>query len=520
VTFLQEWAQTQPDKAAIQMADGPSLSYRELDERANRVAHWLLGLGLPPGGGVALLLENQIRTFELWWGARRAGVYYVPISTHLTPREIAYLLRDSGVSALVTSVAMMDKAEGALALLEAGEVPHRFAMDEALPGFEPYEPAVHAHPATPDLPERDVGREFMYSSGTTGMPKGIKRPLTPYAKRRELPPLEQQLRKMFRLDADAVYISPSPLYHATGRFVIRTIECGGTAVILPRFDPQATLAAIERYRVTHGHWVPTMFVRMLALDQSVRQSYDLSSQKIALHATAPCPPKVKRAMIDWWGPIIDEYYGGSENVGVTFITAREWLQHPGSVGRPITGAVHITAEDDPERDLPPGEVGMVYFSGGVSFVYHGDASKTRGAYNSRGWGTYGDMGHVDADGYLFLSDRRSDLIISGGVNVYPAETENALLEHPAVADAAVIGLYDEEFGQKVKAVVQLVAGQAASTELEATLMAWCRERLSGIKCPRSVDFVAEIPRSDNGKLLRRVLRERYAMPTHQTQSST
>ncbi|MCA0239267.1 MAG: AMP-binding protein [Proteobacteria bacterium] len=509
MTYLADWADAQPEKCAVRIDGGPALSYRELHERANQVAHWLHALGLPPGGCIALLLENQIGSFPLWWGARRAGLYYVPISTHLTAAEVVYLLRDSGARVLVGSAALRDLATAVAAALADGEVPHRFVLDGELPGFQRLEGAVDRFDPAAPLPPRDVGREFMYSSGTTGTPKGIKRALTPYARRRELPPLEQQLRRMFRLDADSVYLSPSPLYHATGRFVVRAIECGGTAVILPRFDALAALQAIERHRVTHGHWVPTMFVRLLALDPALRAGFDLSSQRVALHATAPCPAGVKRAMIEWWGPIVDEYYGGSENVGVTFIGAAEWLQHPGSVGRPITGEVHIVAEDDPDTELPAGEVGLVYFGGGVGFEYHGDPGKTRGAYNGRGWGTYGDMGHVDADGYLYLSDRRSDLVISGGVNVYPQEVENVLLEHPQVADAGVIGRRDAEFGQRVTAVVQLKPGVAPSEATGAALVAWCRERLSGIKCPRAVVFTDDLPRSDNGKLLRRVLRERY-----------
>ncbi|MDB5861738.1 MAG: acyl-CoA ligase [Ramlibacter sp.] len=510
MTRLHEWAATQPGKTAIRMADGPSLTYRELDERANRVAHWLLSLGLPEGGAVALLLENHLNTFELWWGARRAGVYYVPISTHLTPAEVAYLVRDSGASVLVTSAAMGDLAMATMRALAPGEAPHRFVMDGELAGFAPYESAIDAASPAADLPQRSVGREFMYSSGTTGFPKGIKRALTPYARRHDLPELEKQLRSMFQLDADTVYIAPSPLYHATGRFVIRVIETGGTAVILPRFDAQEALAAMQRYRVTHGHWVPTMFIRMLALDAGIRAGCDLSSLRVALHAAAPCPPHVKQAMIEWWGPIINEYYGGSENVGVTYIAAPDWLQHRGSVGRPITGEVHITAEEDHERELPPGETGMIYFSGGVGFEYHKDSGKTRAAFNGKGWGSYGDLGHVDADGFLYISDRRTDLIISGGVNIYPQESENVLLEHEAVADVAVIGVPNADFGQEVKAVVQLKPGFQSSPQLSSALVEWCRARLSRIKCPRSVDFVADLPRNENGKLLKRVLRDRYS----------
>ncbi|MFC6283511.1 MULTISPECIES: AMP-binding protein [Polaromonas] len=517
MTFLHEWALTQPQKIAVQMqGTDQALNYRELDERANKVAHWLLSLNLAEGSVVALLLENNLRTFELWWGIRRAGLYYVPISTLLTGHEAAYIVRDCAATVLISSLANTSLAADTLGALGDYAPAHRFMVDGQADGFEPYEIAVAACSASADLPERSVGREFMYSSGTTGFPKGIRRPLLPYARRRELPELEKRLRAMFQLDAGSVFLSVSPLYHATGRFNIRVIECGGTCVIMRKFDAETALAAIERHRITHGHWVPTMFSRMLALDPAVRARYDLSSQRVALHATAPCPKHVKEAMIGWWGPIINEYYGGSENVGVTYIDAGQWLSRKGSVGKPICGEVHIMADDGEDRELAPGEIGLIYFNGGVGFQYHNDTQKTQSVFNRRGWGTYGDMGHLDEDGFLFMSDRRTDLIISGGVNIYPQEAENVLLTHGSVADAAVIGVPNEDFGQEVKAVVQLKAGLQPSTELAGELVEYCREQLSRIKCPRTVDFAHELPRSENGKLLKRVLRERYAAPSPST----
>ena len=513
MTGLHEWAQAQPDKLAFQMADsGASLSYRELDERADAVARWLVALGLHEGATIALLLENQLRTFELWWGARRAGLYYVPISTLLTAGEIAYILRDCGARLLVSSSSLAELASATVLLLASEETPLRFMVDGVAPGFQPFEKTVAPFSTGAALPERSVGREFMYSSGTTGFPKGIRRPLLPYARRNELPELELKLRQMFQLDAQAVFLSPSPLYHATGRFNFRTIECGGSCVILPRFDARAALAAIQRFSTTHGHWVPTMFSRMLALTEEVRAGYDLRSQRMALHAAAPCPGHVKQAMIDWWGPIVHEYYGGSENLGVTYIDAPQWLLHRGSVGLPITGAVHIVSDEDNQTELPTGEIGLIYFSGGVNFTYHNDTRKTESVFNQYGWGTYGDLGHLDADGFLYISDRRTDLIISGGVNIYPQESENVLATHPAVHEAAVIGIPHPDFGQEVKAVVQLKPGMAPHAGLADELMAWCGARLSRIKCPRSVDFVDALPRNENGKLLKRVLRERHATP--------
>ena len=508
---LHEWALRQPGKVAFRMADtGASLSYRELDARANQAAQWFLSLGLEEGATIALLLENQLRTFELWWGARRAGLYYVPISPLLTADEVAYILRDSGAHLLVSSRALAALASDVARLLYADEVPWRAMVDGAASGFIALEDALAGCAPQAPLPERAVGREFMYSSGTTGFPKGIRRPLLPWARREELPELEVRLRKLAALDADTVFLCPSPLYHATGRFNLRVIECGGSCVILPKFDAEPALAAIARWRTTHGHWVPTMFSRMLALPEQVRERHDLSTQRVALHAAAPCPVPVKQAMIDWWGPIVVEYYGGSENLGVTAIDTPEWLAHPGSVGKPICGDMHILSDTDRSTELRPDEIGLIYFGGGVDFRYHNDAGKTESVFNARGWGTYGDLGHVDADGYLYISDRRTDLIISGGVNIYPQETENVLAAHPAVADLAVIGVPNADYGQEVKAVVQLRPGHAAGPALAGDMLGWCQARLSRIKCPRTVDFVDQLPRNENGKLLKRVLREQYA----------
>ncbi|MDT3670171.1 MAG: acyl-CoA synthetase [Aromatoleum sp.] len=503
--ILKRLAEAHRDKVAIRMADsGEQFTYAELDARADRVARWLLSMDLAAGDVVALLLENHPRSFELWWGVRRAGLYYTPISVHASADEAAYLLEDCGAKVLVTSRAQEEVAARVRDRLPASR---RFMLDGAAEGFDAYEDAVAAADPSAVLPERPIGREFFYSSGTTGRPKGIRRPMQAFDQRYEVPALERQLRSIFRFDADTVYLSPSPLYHATSRFIIRAVECGGTAVVMDKFDAEKALEAIDRYRVTHSHWVPTMMIRMLALPDEVRARYDVSSMRCALHAAAPCPPQVKDRMIEWWGPVIEEYYGGSENAGVTYIDSRDWQAHRGSVGRPIWGAVHILGDDGEE--LPPGEVGAIYFSGSGDFRYHNDPDKTASAFSRQGWSTYGDMGHVDAEGYLYLSDRRADLIISGGVNIYPAEIENALSLHEAVEDVAVIGVPHEEFGQEVKAVVQLREPLRPSPELEQALIEHCRERISRIKCPRSIDFVDTLPRSENGKLLRRVLKERY-----------
>ena len=511
MTHLHAWAGRRPDKLAVQMSDpGASLTFRELDERADRVARWLVSLGLPEGATIVLLLENHLSSFELWWGARRAGLYYVPISILLTPKEVAYIVRDCAARMLISSTALHELAFATAGILRPDEAPLRFLVDGATEGFGSLEEALARVKSDSGLPERMLGRDFLYSSGTTGFPKGIRRPLLPYARRGELAEIEERLRDMFQLDENTIYLSPAPLYHATGRWNIRALERGASCVIMPRFDPQDALAAIERHRITHGHWVPTMFSRMLALPDDIRTGFDLSSQRRALHAAAPCPVHVKEAMVDWWGPIIHEYYAGSESVGVTYISNEQWLTHKGSVGRPILGEVHIVSEEDNRSELACGQIGLVYFSGGPSFEYHNDAKKTRAAFNERGWGTYGDLGYLDESGFLYISDRRTDLIISGGVNIYPQEAENVLLTHPEVEEVAVIGVPNEDFGQEVKAIVKLKPGVEPAPGLAERLIDHCRESLSRFKCPRTVDFVGGLPRNENGKLLKRVLRDQYA----------
>ncbi|NWK98261.1 acyl-CoA synthetase [Sphingobium lactosutens] len=353
-----------------------------------------------------------------------------------------------------------------------------------------------------------TGREIIYSSGTTRRPKGIRRDLAPAAHARILPAFEQKLRAACELDDHSIYLSVAPLYHATGRYLMRLIESGGTNVILPRFDPSAALKAIADWRVTHSQWVPTMFTRLLALPPGERTAHDLSSHRVALHAAAPCPVDVKRAMIDWWGPILSEYYGGSENAGVTFITSAEWLEHPGSVGHSITGPIHIVDEEDGETELPPGAIGLIYFEGGVPFRYIGDQDAQ--GVGAQGYATYGDLGHVDTDGYLFISDRRSDLIIRGGVNIYPREVEMLLEAHPAVREVAVIGLPDPEYGQRVAAIVCPREDSFDTEALKTELLTYCRQKLASVKCPSFVDLINELPRNENGKLLKRLLRDHYA----------
>jgi len=489
IDALRSCAAIQPDKVAVKRVDGGRVvTYAALDAAADRIAARLRDEGLAEGDVVALLLEDGPDVLEIWWGARRAGLYYVPLSHRLHPDEIGHIVSDSGAGLLIAS-------KGLAALAMEVPAPRHLIVDADF-GTRVSAPSLAA-------PASVVGRELIYSSGTTGKPKGVRRALAPVADVMALPPLERRIRDLCAFDEDTVYLSVSPLYHSTGRFTMRVVEMGGTVVILPRFDAAAALAAISRHGVTHSQWVPTMFARLLALPAKERARHDLSSHKVALHAAAPCPAPVKRAMVDWWGPIVREYYGGTENAGMTFIGTEEWLERPGSVGRAIQGAIHILAEDGSERELPPGEIGQIYFEGGVPFTY---LHETAPSATAKGYTTYGDLGHVDADGYLFISDRRSDLIISGGVNIYPKEVELVLDAHPAVRESAVIGLPDPEYGQKAHAVV--VADGAAET-LREELIAFCRDRLSSFKCPRGVSFVGALPRNETGKLLKRALRERF-----------
>jgi long-chain acyl-CoA synthetase len=381
----------------------------------------------------------------------------------------------------------------------------RVVADGAASGFEDLDDWIAAAPSDARLPERLEGADFLYSSGTTGRPKGIRRALEQLAS----VDLQRGDLDWKRFDADSIYLSTAPMYHsAPVRWTMQVLRAGGCCVVMERFDAEAALAAIERFRITHAQFVPTMFVRLLRLPDAVRRQHDRSSLRFAIHAAAPCPPEVKRAMIDWWGPIVHEYYSGTEAVGRTSISSREWLERPGSVGRPELGRLHIVGDDGAE--LGPGETGLVCFSGVPPFTYHGDPERTRAAYDTQGRANIGDVGHVDADGYLYLTDRASHMIITGGVNVYPQETENLLSGHPAVGDVAVIGVPDAEFGESVKAVIVPREGVVPSNALAAELVAWCRARLSAIKCPRTVDFVSALPRTEAGKLMKRVLRDRYA----------
>ena len=502
-------AGTHPDKPAFVMAgSGVRLTYRELEDRSNQVAQLLRSLGLKAGDHIAILLENHPRYFEICLGAHRAGIIYTAMSTRLTVGEAAYIIENCEAKLLITSQAMAALAEQLLP--QTPGLANRLMIDGTASGHASYEAALARHPAT-RIVDETAGGDMLYSSGTTGRPKGVWVPPESPAID-AMNPLIGICMKLYGMGEGTVYLSPAPLYHAAPlRFCLTTLRLGGTCVVMEHFDPEEYLGLVAHHKVTHTQLVPTMFVRMLKLPEASRKRHDLSSLKIAIHAAAPCPIPIKSQMIEWWGPVIWEYYAGTEGNGMTMVSSGEWVKHPGTVGRAVIGILKIC--DDDGTEMPIGVPGTVYFADGRPFEYHNDSDKTAGSRNRHGWTTLGDVGYVDAGGYLYLTDRKAHMIISGGVNIYPQESENLLITHPKVQDCAVIGVPNEEFGEEVKAVVQPrdmrdVQGDAGRA-LEAELIAFCREQLSPIKCPRSVDFEAELPRHPTGKLYKRLLRDRY-----------
>ncbi|WP_214317272.1 acyl-CoA synthetase [Nonomuraea sediminis] len=493
-----------PDKPAVILAgSGQVVTYRRLDEESNRLAHLFRAAGLRPGDHVAFMLENHPLFLAVAWAAHRAGLYYTAISSRLQTDELAYIVDNCEARIFVTSAALSPSIEAI-----GPRVERKLMLDGVTPGFESYEEAVAGMPVTP-IEDEVQGGDMLYSSGTTGRPKGVKpalggRPLE------EPSVLLRLIQGLFAPTGDSVYLSPAPLYHAAPlRYSMQFQRLGCTVVVMERFDPERYLEAVERYRVTHSQLVPTMFIKMLKLPEETRAKYDVSSLRCAIHAAAPCPIPAKEAMIEWWGPIIHEYYAGTEGNGFLYTNSQDWLAHKGTVGRSLLGTVHVCDEDG--NDLPTGEDGTVYFADSARFEYHGDPEKTRSVQDpqGRGWTTLGDIGHLDADGFLYLTDRRSYMIISGGVNIYPQEAENLLALHPKVADVAVFGVPDEEMGEQVKAVVQPADLKEAGPALEAELIAHCRAHLAHYKCPKSVDFREELPRHPTGKLYKRLLREEY-----------
>ncbi len=509
-----------PDRNAIVMGSGLAVTYAELETGSVRFARVLHERGLRRGDHVALYAENHIRFFEVFWALMRSGLYLTPINWHLGPEEAGYIVDDCEAKCLVTTKARAADAASIRAL--APNCGLEFMIDGVEPGFESYEDAVARQPAE-RMGEEPRGDFMLYSSGTTGRPKGIERPPADLAFS-DATPFGASLLEQFLLGMgeSSVYLCPAPLYHAAPlAFTSGIHDLGGTAVIMESFDPEQMLRLIERERVTDVQCVPTHFVRLLKLDEATRNRYDLSSLKTVVHAAAPCPPDVKQRMIEWLGPIVHEYYSSTEGAGFTFIEAKDWLTHPGSVGRSVTGPIHICDENGTE--LPVGEPGHLYFElGELAFRYKGDDDKTRGLLHPQHptWVGIGDMGYVDDEGYLYLTDRKSFMIISGGVNIYPAEIEGVLLEYPSVHDAAVFGLPDSEMGEFVHAVVELDPGVEGDPELADDIRSFVRSRLAGFKVPRRVDFVDHLPRQANGKLYKKALREEYLSREEDDESQT
>jgi long-chain acyl-CoA synthetase len=511
---IRDWVSA-TNPAIVLHPSGIEVSFAELEASANRLAHYLRSAGVREGDTIAVLMENNQHIHAIMWAARRSGLYYALINTHLTPAEAAYIVDNSGAKAIIGSRALRKVCEGIAEHSPAsgrgpqpGGLPDLLMIaDDDLDGWQRYPECVADQPDTPIAGERE-GDLLQYSSGTTGRPKGIRRDLMDLSPA-EAPNMLMPLLTAVGLTGDAVYLSPAPLYHTAPSFWSMSVQSlGGTTVVMEKFDAESALDAIQRYGVTHGQFVPAMFVRMLKLPDAVRNSYDVSSLQRVVHAAAPCPVDIKKQMIDWWGPIVDEYYASSEAVGASFIRAEDWLQHPGSVGKPLVGTPHIV--DDDGAELPAGRPGTIYYEGGYPFQYLKDEAKTAEARDTHGWVTVGDIGYLDDEGYLFLTDRRHHMIISGGVNIYPQEAEDLLITHPKVLDAAVFGIPDESMGQSVKGVVQTVDPADATDEFADELLVWMRERLAHFKCPRTISFEPQLPRTDTGKLYKQELVAKYS----------
>lgn len=497
-------ASTKP--AVILHPSGVTVSFDELEASANRLAHYLRRRGLAAGDTIAVAMENNEHIHAVMWAARRSGLYYTLINTQLRTAEISYIVGDSGAKAIISSAAMRAVCQQLSESLPRGLPSVALIADDELEGWRRYPDCVAAMPATPPAGDCN-GQLLQYSAGSTGRPKGIRRPLE--AASTVGTSLSTPVFEALGVTSESVYMSPAPTYHtAPAMWTMAAQAAGATTVMMEAFDAEGALACIERYGITHAQFVPTMFVRMLRLPRATRMRYDLSTLQRVVHAAAPCPPEIKRQVIDWWGPIVDEYYGSSEGAGISFIRAEDWLRHPGSVGKPMLGVPHILDEDG--KELAAGQVGDIYYEGGYPFEYLNDAEKTAAARNPMGWVTVGDVGYLDDEGYLYLTDRRHHMIISGGVNIYPQETEDALVCHPLVVDAAVFGVPDEVMGQSVTAVVQLVDPAQATPQLADELAGWLRNRLAHYKCPRSLYFEPRLPRSDAGKLYKQDLINKYS----------
>lgn len=493
-----------PDRPAVVMVPGgDTRTYAEVDAAAVRLAHALVDRGLRPGGHLALLCDNEPAFFDVVWAAHRIGLFVTPINWHLAAAEAGYIIRDCGAEVLVVSNRVRHIIEE-VEPSDLAAVTTKVSIGGDIEGFDPLEQIAQVSSLTPLTVEHD-GSWMFYSSGTTGRPKGILPPM-PHAVLGAPSFFGKMLTGLFGFDEHSVYLSPAPLYHAApAGWTTGTQRLGGTVVVMERFDPLGLLEAIERYRVTHVQLVPTHMIRLLELSAADRERFDLSSLRSVVHAAAPCPVEVKRRFMDWVGPIVHEFYSGSEGAGFCYIGPEDWLAHPGSVGRSMSGAIHILGSDG--HELAVGDEGEVWFETNRPFEYHNDPEQTASVWNERGWSWMGDVGRVDEDGYLYLTDRASHMIISGGVNIYPREAEDVLILHPDVADVGVLGVPDPVLGERVCAFVELRANAAlrADDSGAAELVDWCQARLSRFKCPSEVRFVTELPRLPTGKLLKRLL---------------
>ena len=500
-------ARTTPDKPALIMGmSGEVVTYRQLDERSNQLARLWRDHGLSTGDHVAIFSENTAEFLEVMWAALRSGLYITTVNSYLSAEEVAYILEDSGSRSLVTTAAKADVAAAALAEVPGVTLP--LLIGDADDRFEAYADAIASMPKD-RLDEEPAGEMMLYSSGTTGRPKGIKRPLSGTTVDQGMM-ISALLGGVFGMDADSVYLSPAPLYHSAPiGFNLGVQALGGTTIVMEKYDPVDALALIEKHRASHSQWVPTMFVRMLKLEEEQRRAHDVSSMRVAVHAAAPCPVEVKQQMMDWWGPVLWEYYAGTELNGFCLVKPEEWLERPGTVGKPLIGDIHICDEDG--NELRAGEAGTIYFGGGPPYEYHNAPEKTANSKDPKGngWTTLGDVGYLDDDGWLFLTDRKAFMIISGGVNIYPQEIEDCLIMHPKVADVAVFGIPDDEMGESVMAAVQAAAGVEVGDDLETELRAFTKEHIAGYKCPKNYVFLDELPRLPTGKLYKRKLRDEY-----------
>lgn len=499
------YALTHPDKPAlIFQPSGIDLTYLELEQRVTQAAHLLQEIGVRPGDAIAFCIENSPEFFEVAWAAQRVGAIFTPMSTRLSADDMRYIVEDSGARAFILSATCESSRHVKKEMFPNVKL---LAVVGDIEGFGDWRARRKEMPTKPiALPV--PGREMMYSSGTTGRPKGVRKPL-PDGEFDDPDSRAVNFSQKFVLGADSVYLSTSPLYHSAPYvFAASALRYGATCVVMEHFDAELALHCIQTFRCTHGIWVPTMFHRMLRLPPNVRNVYDTSSLRYAIHGAAPCPVHVKEEMIHRWGPTLHEYYAGTEGIGACMISSQEWLTHKGSVGRATDGEIHILDEHDDE--VPVGVTGVVHFKNSSKFEYWKAPDKTAGTGSKQGWWTYGDIGHVDAEGYLYLTDRKDFMIISGGVNIYPQEIENVLLSHPMVSDVAVFGIPNDEYGEEVKAVVLPVGDHTSYTNTDKVeLIEFCRQKLGKVKTPRTVDFVGEFPRHATGKLYKRLLREGY-----------